>query len=252
MGFLSDALGGIFGGGGNTKTNTSTADSSTKSTTNQYDNRVVLGNDAVQLGVGADYARDSNNTTINRTDFEVNDSSVHDLSTHNSTSFLVNDSSSRDYSSRTSLTDARNLSDASTRSYSNSGNTTINSVDGGSVEIARFNSQLLSEVSQNQGDTVRLIAAMGADGISRQAEAATNLFATAAENSSASWTHTIDKSADLIDRLLMTAQGTIAGANAVATKAVDSFTPTANKQADAFKWAAIAAGVLIAFKLFKA
>lgn len=214
MGFLSDALGGIFGGRGNTKTNTSTADSSTKSTTNQYDNRVVLGNDAVQLGAGADYARDSNNTTINRTNFEVNDSS------------------SRDYSNRSVI--------------NNTG------TDGGSVEIARFNSQLLQSVSENQGDTVRLLAAMGADGISRQAEAATDLFATAAENSSASWTHTIDKSADLIDRLLKTAQGTIAGANAVATKAVDSFTPTANKQADAFKWAAIAAGVLIAFKLFKA
>ncbi|MEO8805848.1 MAG: hypothetical protein ABI433_07190 [Burkholderiaceae bacterium] len=268
MGFFSDLTGSIFGGSGsgNNKTNTSTADSSTKSTTNQYDNRVVLGNDAVQLGAGADYSRDSNNTTLNRTSFEVNDSSVHDLSTHNATSFLVNDSSSRDYSTSNDtsflvndsrnqssvITDARNLSDASSRSYLNSGNTTINSTDGGAVDIARFNAQLLQSVSQNQGDTVRLLAAMGADGISRQAEAATNLFATAADNSAASWTHTVDKSADLIDRLLMTAQGTIAGANAVATKAVDSFTPTANKQADAFKWAAIAAGVLIAFKLFKA
>lgn len=202
--------------GGSSKSSTSSADSSTKSTTQQFDNRVVLGNDALQVGAGAEYTRDSNNTTVTR----------------NQTSFEVNDSSSRDYSNR-SVTN----------------NTTT---DGGSVEIARFNSELLRSVSENQGDTVRLLASMGADGISKQAGAATDLFATAAENSTKSWTHTIDKSADLIDRLLMTAQGTIAGANAVATKAVDSFTPTANKQADAFKWAAIAAGVLIAFKLFKA
>ena len=200
MGFLSS----LFG----SSNKSSAVATTTSSSTNQADNRVVLGNDALQVGASGSYsaASDSNN----------------------SSSFLVNDSSSRDY--RTSYV----------------------GTDGGAVQIAKFNADLLSSVSENQGDTVRLLAQMGADGISRQAGAATDLFATSSTAASAAWGHTIDKSAELIDSLLSTAQGTVAGANAVATKAVDSFTPTANKQADAFKYAAIAAGVLIAFKLFKA
>ena len=119
------------------------------------------------------------------------------------------------------------------------------------MQIAKFNADLLSSVSQNQGDTVRLLAQMGADGISKQAGAATDLFATASKGAEASWSHTIDKSGELIDKLLMTAQGTVAGANAIASQAVSSFTPTENKNSDVFKYSAIAAGLLIAYKVFK-
>ena len=137
--------------------------------------------------------------------------------------------------------------DSSNRSVNNWTGT-----DGGAVQIAGFNSQLLQAVSANQGDTVRLLAAMGADGISKQAEAATNLFTAGSHDATAAWGHTVDASASLIDKLLSTARGTIAGANGVASLAVSSFQPTANKQADAFKYAAIAAGVLIAMKALKA
>lgn len=139
----------------------------------------------------------------------------------------------------------------------NSNNSTTTSVtnfgtDGGSVQIAKFNAELLRSVADDQGETVRFLAQMGADGIGRQAESATRLNATSSATSAAAWGHTVDKSAELIDKLLLTARGTIAGANDVAAQAVASFTPTANKQADAFKYAAIAAAALIAMKFLKA
>lgn len=215
----------------------------TKSQTSQADNRVVLGNNATQLGMGAQ--SNSNNTTKNDTSFQVNDSSVHDLSTHNSNSFQVNDSSVHDLSTHNAFTD-NSAHDSSTHS-----NYSFTGTDGGAVQIAGFNSQLLKSMSQNQGDTVQFLAQMGADGIAKQAGAATDLFATSSTNATAAWGHTVDASATLIDHLLSTAQGTVAGANAVASQAVASFTPTANKNADTMKYAAIAAAVLVAMKLFK-
>jgi|KBSMisStandDraft_5_1062788.scaffolds.fasta_scaffold458015_1 hypothetical protein len=189
MGLLS----GLFGGGN--KTTVAPTTTSTSSTTNLADNRVVLGNDAVQNS--GSYAVDSGN------------------------------------------------------SWWSSSSTTNIGTDGGAVQIAKFNADLLSSVSQDQGDTVRLIAAMGADGVARQAEAATDLFATSSTAASAAWGHTLDASGELIDKLLQTAQGTVAGANAIASQAVASYTPTENKNADAIKYAAIAVAVFVAFKVLK-
>ena len=219
MGFLS----GLFGSSNKSSSNATT----TSSATNQFDNRVVLGNDALQVGANAFYSAASNSNNTSSTDFLVNDSSSRDYSTRSSTSFQVDDTSSRDYS------------------------THYTGTDGGAVQIAKFNADLLSSVSSNQGDTVRLLSQMGADGISKQAGAATDLFATSSTAASASWSHTIDKSGELIDKLLQTAQGTVAGANAIASQAVSSFTPTENKNSDTFKYAAIAAGLFVAFKVFK-
>ena len=95
------------------------------------------------------------------------------------------------------------------------------------------------------------VAFTGADGVARQAEAATDLFATSSTAASAAWGHTLDASGELIDKLLQTAQGTVAGANAIASQAVASYTPTENKNADAIKYAAIAVAVFVAFKVLK-
>ena len=315
MGFF-DPLGLFSSNSKPTNSSTSTA-LSTTSVTNQADNRVVLGNGAAQQGAFSSYlsTSDSSNHTNNETSFQVFDSSqrntaytdarttidakrsdtnflVNDSSQRsestaytdarnlsNQTSLLVNDSSQRNTS--TAYTDARNLSDASSRNFANSNNVYNTGTDGGSVRIAEFNAQLLRAVSADQGETVKLLAQMGADGVSKQAGAATNLFATSSASSSAawghtidrsaelvdklmstsrenagtaaaSWGHTVDKSAELIDKLLFTARGTVAGANAVASQAVASFTPTANKQADAMKYAMLAAVALIAMKFLKA
>lgn len=198
MGFLSRLL-----GGNDTKVAT-TAPTTTTSTA-QYDNRVVLGNNATQVGAYGEYASNSHNT--------------------NETSFLVNDSSSHDVS------------------Y-----TTIGT-DGGAVKIAEFNAQLLRELSQDQGDTVKLIAQMGADNFTKQTQAATDLFATSSTAAERAWTHTIDESSEIMDRLLLTAKDTISGANAIASQAVSSFEPTENKSADTIKYAAIAAAVLVGLKV---
>lgn len=200
MSFLTS----LFGG---SDTRSSASATTTSNATNQADNRVVLGNDAVQVGPDGAYAANSNNSSR----FEVNDSSVHD-------------SSSR---------------------YSYTG------TDGGSVDIARFNAQLLQALGENQGETVKTLSKMGADGVSRQAQSATDLFALASNNASKSWTHTLDKSGELIDKLLSSAQGTITGAQTVARDAISSYQPTDNKNADTFKYAAIAGAVVVAFLLFK-
>lgn len=239
MGFLSS----IFGSSNKSSSSATT----TSSATNQADNRVVLGNDAVQVGAGGFYSSASNSNNSSLTEFLVNDSSSRDYSTSNNTEFRVDDSSSRDYSTSTSSSTSFQVDDSSSRDYS----THYTGTDGGAVQIAGFNSQLLKSISENQGDTVKFLAQMGADGISKQAGAATDLFATSSTAAGAAWGHTIDKSGELIDKLLMTAQGTVAGANAVASQAVASFTPTANKNADTFKYAAIAAALLIAYKVFK-
>ncbi len=208
-------------------------------------------------------ARDFSNRSTNSTSFQVNDSSSRDnsdrrtftdsrdLSNRSTTSnsFQVNDSSSRDSSDRRTFTDSRDLSswtdsrDMSSYSYTGT--------DGGSVQIAQFNAGLLQAVSENQGDTVRALAQMGARGITDQAAAATNLFATGSAEATKAWGHTVDKSSELIDRLLTTAQGTITGAQTVARDAISSYQPTENKTAGTMQYALIAAAGIAAIFILK-
>ena len=137
------------------------------------------------------------------------------------------------------------------RDYSNRSVSNWTGTDGGSVQIAGFNSQLLRSVSENQGDTVRLLAAMGADGISKQAAAATNLFATGSAEAGKAWGHTVDKSSELIDRLLTSASATVTGAQTVARDAISSFQPTENKQAGTMNYALLAAVAIVAIFILK-
>ena len=239
--------------------------SAPKTTTNQADNRVAVGNDGASIGAFGTYQRDSGNASAlnsgnnsnntNRTAFEVNDSSSRDFSDRsnsnntNRTSFEVNDSSSRDSSDRRTFSDSRDLSSWSDSrdmsSYSFTG------TDGGSVQIAKFNAGLLQAVGENQGDTVRALAQMGARGITDQAAAATNLFATGSAEATKAWGHTVDKSSELIDRLLTTAQGTITGAQTVARDAISSFQPTENKTAGTMQYAVLAAAGIAAIFILK-
>ena len=252
-------------------------------TTSQTDNRVAVGNDGANIGSFGTYKRNSDNSSAwnsgnrsnsgnssnsnntNRTSFEVTDSSSRDYSNRStntsndsrdfsdrsssSSSFQVNDSSSRDSSDRRTFSDSRDLSsrtdsrDMSTINYTGT--------DGGSVQIAKFNSGLLQAVSENQGDTVRALAQMGARGVTDQAAAATNLFATGSAEAGKAWGHTIDKSSELIDRLLTTAQGTITGAQTVAHDAISSYQPTENKTAGTMQYALIAAAAIAALYIMK-
>ena len=290
MGLLSA----LFGGGDKT-TQQSTA---TTNTTNQFDNRNVLGNGATQVGAYGSLATNSNNRTTNS--FDIRDSSSH-LSNSNNTSSLsfLDDSSHFSNSNNTSnTTSSLSFSDASSR-YANSGNTSnlsfsddsrhnsgntssysFTGTDGGAVNIARFNSQLLQAVGENQGDTVRLLAQMGADGISKQSAAATNLFTTGSAEAGKAWGHTVDKAgavleglmngqriagqqnastwgstldaaSSVVERMLGSAQATITGAQTVARDANAASQPSDSKNTDTLRYALFAGAALAAVMLFR-
>lgn len=243
----------------------SSSTTSPSTTTSQQDNRVAVGNDGASVGAFGSYYRNQtsasawNSGNTNTNEFRVDDSSVHDfstkiadsrdLSTRIADSHDWSDSSVRNTSSSIGVTDSRDLStyfsDSSARDYSNRSVTNVTGTDGGSVQMAQWNAQLLGAVSEQQTDAVRLIAKMGADGVSRQAEAATSLFATGSAEASAAWGHTVDKSYDAIDKLLTSAQFTVAGAQTVARDAISSFQPTANAEAAGSSRIALYAGLAV-------
>lgn len=198
-------------------------------TTSQADNRNVFGQDSAQVGAYGSFSRESGNDSgnnsgnTNRTSFDVIDSSTRSSSVDNR-----------------STVDSRNQS---TVNYTGT--------DGGAVKIAQFNSALLEAVSSNQGDTVKTLAQMGARGITDQARAATDLFATSSTEAGKAWGHTIDKSSELIDRLLTTAQGTITGAQTVARDAISSYQPTENKTAGTMQYSLLAAAAIAALYIMK-
>lgn len=175
--------------------------------TNQFDQRVVLGNGAAQVSGWGRNTENSNNV-YDRSDRRTSDS--RDMSVHNYTG-----------------------------------------TDGGAVDIAKFNANLLQAVSENQGETVRALAQMGTKGITDQAQAATNLFATGSAEAGRAWGHTVDKSSELIDRLLTSASATVTGAQTVARDAISSFQPTENKQAGTMNYALLAAVAIAAIFILK-
>ena len=247
------------------------SNSNPTTTTSQADNRVVLGNDAATVGAFGNYQRDSGNswaTAVNSgntstTDFSVTDTSSRrwednsqvDLSTQvtdsSSSSWWQDlsqsftDSSNRstnvtDTSSSSwwqdlsqAFTDSSNRSTNDNRTNDNHSVTNLTTTDGGSIEIARFNSALLQHVATTQSDAVKTVARFGTDAIRTQAQAATDLFATGSAEASKAWGYTVDASSELIDKLLSTAQSTVAGAQTVARDAIGSYQPPDNAAASA-------------------
>lgn len=195
---------------------------------------------------------DNSNRSVN-----VSDTSSRDNSTK------LTDSSSRTWSSSTADNSNRSISvsdtssrdssthlaDSSSRSYlydsSNRSVTNITTTDPGLVEAAKFTSALQQAISENQGDAVKSIARFGSDAITRQSQAATDLFATGSAEAGKAWGHTIDASSELIDKLLTTAQGTITGAQSVARDAISSYQPSDSATAGNYRAAIIGAVAIV-------
>lgn len=164
---------------------------------------------------------------------------------------IVGDGNSVDNSlNYLSLSDDRDaysyFSDASNRSVTN-----ITGSDPGAVRLGELNAQLLGAVAETQTDAVKSLAAFGADGIRAMGASVTDLYSTAGSNTSRAWEHTIDASAGLIDRLLLTSERTTDAARATAAAAINSFEPTANKLGDGIKYAGIGLAVVAALFLLK-
>jgi hypothetical protein len=122
-------------------------------------------------------------------------------------------------------------------------NTTINASDPGAVQLGKFNAELLGAVAETNTDAVKAIAQLGADGIRQMGASVTDMYGKAGSNTASAWSHTVDASAGLIDRLLTAAEKNTAVAGAVAQSAIGSFQPAENKASDAaVKLGMVAAG----------
>lgn len=157
-----------------------------------------------------------------------------------------------------SINNSTNLTDLTSVSTSNSGNTsawwssansnsgntvnanrsstttnyTTNGTDPGVARIAELNDQLLATLGDQQGDAMKVIAGLGAQGIKTMGESATNLFGQAEQNSAQVWTNTLSASQDALDKMF-TAAGNVLGAGTqLATGAMQTYQPADAKASD--------------------
>ncbi|MEY4415545.1 MAG: hypothetical protein RIQ53_2838 [Pseudomonadota bacterium] len=239
--------------GGGSKSSTSTS-----STTNNFnDNRNVLGEGSSML---SGFARqtidssDSHDTTLSSwsQDIDSHDTSLssysQDLSSHDTTSWSSSNSNSGNTTSSASWAQTQNSNNSTTA------NNTTNSwtgTDAGAVDMVGRMSQMASDVSTRQVETVADIAAMGFGTVESMGGAATEMFGTQAQ----SWLHTVDVQRDvlgqvatqqastwgdtlaaskgLIGELLSSASGLAGQAVGLAQTAVKSYQPTPNANASA-------------------
>lgn len=101
-------------------------------------------------------------------------------------------------------------------------------------------------VSYNSSDAVVAIANAGADIIKQSGGAVVDIYKNAGQQNTDAWNTTLTQSGKLVDKLI----DQVSAGFGVASKAIDSFQPAENKNTDAIKWAAIAAGVVGVSYLF--
>ena len=126
-------------------------------------------------------------------------------------------------------------------STSTSDNTTNNTdrrvaADSGGVGVSGDGNTVVNHV--NSSDAVVAIAKAGADIIRESGGAIVELGKFQAAANTTAWDTTITNGSKLIDRLI----DKVGDGFEVSKKVIDSFQPEANKQADSFKWVAIAVG----------
>lgn len=94
--------------------------------------------------------------------------------------------------------------------------------------------------NSNSSDAVIAMAKAGADIIKSSGAAVVDLARFQGEQNTSAWNTTVTQGAKLIDNLI----DRTADVNALATKVVDSFMPSENKQTEALKYGLIAAAVV--------
>lgn len=116
----------------------------------------------------------------------------------------------------------------------------------GADKIAEFNSQLLGHIAETQGDAIKTVAKLGADG----AAGVANLY----QSSGANVTKSLDGLFELTDKvtakLIDRAAASGDGAQALATSAITAYQPPDSKQGETlqrlgYAAAAVVAGVLL-------
>lgn len=227
----------FFGGG---------SSSDTRSTTQQTysDQRVAVQGGQGQSGGMFNRAQDDHSTTASLSDVG-----------NQFTQWLQ--SSSNAYSS----TDSHAVSDSGNSTNSGNTSTTLNNADshntqsvinytgtdGGSVQIAQLQAQLMGAVGANNLDVVRTVAGLGA----QVGGAATDLAALSQANSMQLSTHMLDLTGELIDKLATGTGSAVAAQSAISQATAQQASASAAAAGGMQKTLLIGAGLLAAALILK-
>jgi hypothetical protein len=124
-----------------------------------------------------------------------------------------------------------NSLDASTNTAINYNTTTIGT-DPGIAQIASLNDQLLATLGDQQGDAMKVIAGLGSDTIKQLGESATNLYSQSEQNSATAWSHTVDASQEVIDKMFSAAGNVLNAGTTLAQGAMQTYQPADSKASD--------------------
>jgi hypothetical protein len=119
-----------------------------------------------------------------------------------------------------------------TSNSNNRTNVTSYGTDPGVQHINDTNAALLATLGQQQGDSIKVIAGLGADGIKQMGESATSLYGMAEQNSAQVWTHTLDASQEAMDKMFSAAQGVLGASTSLAQGAMSTYQPADSKASD--------------------
>lgn len=131
-------------------------------------------------------------------------------------------------------------------SSSSASDTTTNNVDNRMAvqDGAGLTNSNGNTVNVNSTDAVKAISNLGADVIKTTGGAVVQLNKDSVQANATAWDTTVTASAALVDRL-------IDASTEIGSKAVASYQPTDNKNADTLKWAAIAGAAVVALQFIK-
>jgi hypothetical protein len=113
---------------------------------------------------------------------------------------------------------------------------------GNSVSFSNNSTEAAVAIASQGSDAVNAIANAGADIIKNSGGAVVNLYKDAGKTTADSFNKTVSESVGIVDKLINQATRGFD----LSAKAIDSFQPVQNKQADTLKWAAVAMAVVAA------
>lgn len=118
--------------------------------------------------------------------------------------------------------------------------------DPGLAKMHEFNTQLAKEQMKSASDGTKFMLQAGVDVLDRLGESVTDVYAKSGANTAQAWSHTVDKSAAMMDKLTAGAQANADAAKTVAVAALNANKNDASGLSDAFKYTAIAAAAVAA------
>lgn len=123
-------------------------------------------------------------------------------------------------------------------------NGAFNGVDPGLAQIAKFNAELQAEQLRTSTDGFKTLVNAGQHVLDGLGESVTDIYKASGANVTTAWSHTIDASEAIIDKLTAGAQANADASRVVAVAALQANKSDGSAVSDAFKYSAIAAAVI--------